>query len=443
MRDIEKDSFVVISDFHSYEWPLKKITDYYLNEYDKIYILGDATDRGPYGNGEGGIDLLFKIKELTEKYPNRVIYIPGNHDEFVYGYAAEKDYKSEINLEYNHGRQTIEDINNLSKAEHDSLVKWLGNLPLQREHFYKGKRYVLAHAFFDQKTFERDPNFSLKKYRFFKGNNGAYSNILWFRKASSDKYDRISVPEKGTTMIIGHTPLSSRDGINLDLKNEYGNWIEVICVDGGIAYDGLMLKYSAAFGQTGLFSTEPKKHVNRGNTNTLDNVKIGDIDIETKETIDKYILHSIWETGNINKTVNNLYKMFKDENYRFSYKNKTVTAKQVMAYFDEIYYSYMNKCKNNYHLALKIHFIEVAMDYISKCQLKKWKTISNANNQMEGYLAEDENESLEYITYSIGKARELLYIVGKNNVYFWLENNNYSSYKDYLSKKFGKQYKFW
>ena len=72
----------------------------------------------------------------------------------MYGYAAEKDYKSEINLEYNHGRQTIEDINNLSKAEHDSLVKWLGNLPLQREHFYKGKRYVLAHAFFDQKTFE-------------------------------------------------------------------------------------------------------------------------------------------------------------------------------------------------------------------------------------------------------------------------------------------------
>ena len=80
MRDIEKDSFVVISDFHSYEWPLKKITDYYLKEYDKIFILGDATDRGPYGDGEGGIDLLFKIKELTEKYPNRVIYIPGNHD---------------------------------------------------------------------------------------------------------------------------------------------------------------------------------------------------------------------------------------------------------------------------------------------------------------------------------------------------------------------------
>ena len=34
------------SDFHDIEWPVKKIQDYYVSEYDKIYILGDAIDRG-------------------------------------------------------------------------------------------------------------------------------------------------------------------------------------------------------------------------------------------------------------------------------------------------------------------------------------------------------------------------------------------------------------
>ena len=73
MKNIVKDSFVVVSDFHSCEWPLNKITNYYLNEYDKIYILGDATDRGKDYDGTGGLDLLFRIKELCSKYPDRVI----------------------------------------------------------------------------------------------------------------------------------------------------------------------------------------------------------------------------------------------------------------------------------------------------------------------------------------------------------------------------------
>ena len=47
MNKIVKDSFVVVSDFHANRWPLdEKIEKYYLNEYDQIFILGDATDRG-------------------------------------------------------------------------------------------------------------------------------------------------------------------------------------------------------------------------------------------------------------------------------------------------------------------------------------------------------------------------------------------------------------
>ena len=98
MKKFKKGSFVAISDFHSYRWPLEKVKDHYLNEYETIYILGDATDRGEKEDGTGGLDLLFKIRELTKKYPNRVFYIPGNHDEFLYGYGKYKDYGSNREL---------------------------------------------------------------------------------------------------------------------------------------------------------------------------------------------------------------------------------------------------------------------------------------------------------------------------------------------------------
>ena len=74
MYNIERDSFVVVSDFHSNKWPLDKVIKYYINEYDKVYILGDATDRGEIEDGTGGLNLLFKIRELTKKYLNKVLH---------------------------------------------------------------------------------------------------------------------------------------------------------------------------------------------------------------------------------------------------------------------------------------------------------------------------------------------------------------------------------
>ena len=67
MGRIVPNSFVATSDFHSTRWPLEKIKNFYINEYDKIFILGDVTDRGKDNKGTGGIDMLLEIKELTQK----------------------------------------------------------------------------------------------------------------------------------------------------------------------------------------------------------------------------------------------------------------------------------------------------------------------------------------------------------------------------------------
>lgn len=245
MENIVKNSFVVVSDFHSYRWPLDRIKNYYINEYEKIYILGDVTDRGEYEDGTGGIDLLFEIKELSEKYKDRIVYIPGNHDEFAYTYMVNKNAEIRKHLIDNRGSQTIDDIDNYkinNPAKLKELEEWLGSLPIQREHYYNNKRYALAHAFFNQKLFNKNPNITLYDYVKSGGYFGDMSNILWFRKFKGS-YDPKTLPGKDTIVVIGHTPKKIRMGLDLNLKNEKGETIVVICVDGGISYGDDMLKY--------------------------------------------------------------------------------------------------------------------------------------------------------------------------------------------------------
>lgn len=260
---IKNGSFVAISDFHSNRWPLDEKIPKYLRQYDIIYILGDATDRGKddYGNqleGKGGVKLLLDIMDLCKKYPSRVIYIPGNHDEFLYYYAAHKNTNLGIfmrdNLSINGGYHTKADIDDLRQNNPQrlkELISWLGNLPVQRTHIYNSQRYYLAHAFFNQRIYQKNPSYSLEDM--YQDNskseyniNNEQSQILWFRK--NDRYmnyDSSSVPSEGI-IVIGHTPEQVRNGENLDLINSKGMITPVKCVDGGLTYfanEEKMLKY--------------------------------------------------------------------------------------------------------------------------------------------------------------------------------------------------------
>jgi UDP-2,3-diacylglucosamine pyrophosphatase LpxH len=105
--------FVVISDFHSIYEVFFKLKYNYISEYDNIYILGDATDRGYDGNGGYGVKLLLKIMGLEKKIKSlpqnvreehhigNIHYIPGNHDDFLYEYALLQDENAKENLKIN------------------------------------------------------------------------------------------------------------------------------------------------------------------------------------------------------------------------------------------------------------------------------------------------------------------------------------------------------
>lgn len=260
-------SFIAISDFHGYEYPLDKIKNYYLDEYDYIYILGDATDRGPTHDGAGSIKLLQEIKELSEKYPGRVVYIPGNHDQFLLG-SAYGDNNCRLNTFYNGGAVALDELDHLKKSnprEFNQLVSWLEKLPLQKTHVYDGKKYVFAHAFFNQRLYDMNPNFSLKDFF-----NTANSNlkedlnkVLWFRKSKNEYYSVEDCPTADSIMVIGHTPVD-RGPDSYDLVDKNNRKVKVHCVDGGIAYSGGMLKFDGAFEPIrtefyGHVNTSPKK----------------------------------------------------------------------------------------------------------------------------------------------------------------------------------------
>lgn len=254
-------SFVAISDFHGYEYPIEKTVDYYLNEYDAIYILGDAVDRGSRGDGKGSLELLERIKNLMTEYKGRIFYIPGNHDEFLVG-AARGDQRSIDCMLANGGKGTFEDLKLLKesnpKAFHD-LIGWLENLPIQRIHHFNGINYALAHAFFDNILYSRLPNYSLKDMFSSQGDlSKRASNVLWFRK-SRNSYDKKACPDaKNTIVVIGHS-ITDKGSREHDLVDSSGRKVRVHCVDGGIASGWDMLKYD---GKSKTLSTRPTEHNN-------------------------------------------------------------------------------------------------------------------------------------------------------------------------------------
>ena len=240
---LEKDSFVVVSDFHSFNWPLEIIKKEYLNKYEKIYILGDSTDRGLNNKGTNGIKLLLSIMELCNTYKNRIIYVPGNHDLLLYKYSISKinKYYHKLNLIINGGTNTCKDIDKLKNDNnilYNKLINWLETLPIQRVHIKNNQRYVIAHALFNEKLYQKNKNFSLKDY--INTNNifikRIVNNILWFRKYDNElnKYNKYELPTSDNIMIIGHTPIDYRKNLNLDLIGSDNKYIKVICVDGGI-----------------------------------------------------------------------------------------------------------------------------------------------------------------------------------------------------------------
>lgn len=231
-------TFVVVSDFHNVEWPVKKIQDYYVKEYDKIYILGDATDRGIDGSGTGSIALLRTIKALCDQYPDKVVYLAGNHDDFLYKYMDDNDTPQKMsgkdNLLCNGQTGTISEVDVLRRSDpvkFAELREWLGSRKLQAVHKYDGKTYYLAHAIFNKEAYDNHPDLCLRdnylEYKKGTSLERQMFSILWYRPGRP-KLEKLVIPSElapggpNNIMVTGHTPylgeytVTGSNGENLD-----------------------------------------------------------------------------------------------------------------------------------------------------------------------------------------------------------------------------------
>ena len=257
MSSIVPNSFVVISDIHSNKEAVQKIKKFYLNEYEKIYVLGDITGRGVAMGGCYSFEVLNYLYDLIKQYPERIVYVPGNHDQMLYGYhrgAVNRDLllKNGESDTWNHYVNRYEFFGDKWAKKFEEMIEWIGRQPIQVSHTFDGKKYVLAHALFNQKLYDYNPNLCLKDYFDYKEqgiNDSVCSDIfttLWFRKGN-DKYqfsfNSSNLPINGEIMVIGHTPTDDRATENLDLINRNGEVVKVYCVDGGTGLFRGMLKY--------------------------------------------------------------------------------------------------------------------------------------------------------------------------------------------------------
>lgn len=179
----------VTTDLHGNGLLWRKIKEK-LNIDDILYFLGDAIDRGP-----DGLDIMLDMMN-----DSRVIYIKGNHEQFVQDFLqASRDidnldevpYNARSLWESNGGLQTMKDIwLDLSKEDQGRLYLWLKGIPQRVGVIINDTKFLLSHAGYTPRYLARD----LAKDK---------QVLLWNREHFSDTWE----DDEDIIILHGHTPV--------------------------------------------------------------------------------------------------------------------------------------------------------------------------------------------------------------------------------------------
>ena len=218
----------VVADIHGcYEEYMGLMQKIKLMDEDRLYILGDAVDRGP----EPMKVMLDMIKRQN------ITYIIGNHDYLLLYFIRKLGLElscisnmSEVDIEdfqaylEDGGLVTIEAFMKLSSAEKQAVYDFLENANVYDEVIADNKRYILVHAgitnFKEEKT--------LDEY-----------DVLDFICERAD-YSRPYFQDSNTYLITGHTPTMY---INRDSSSKVYIENGHIAIDCGCVYGGKLAAY--------------------------------------------------------------------------------------------------------------------------------------------------------------------------------------------------------
>lgn len=197
------------TDLHGNYTLWEQIRDY-CDDTDLLYYLGDAIDRGPAG--------LKIMNELLRD--ERVIYIKGNHEQFLEAIGPEliDDVFDNLSLWYqNGGQKTVENFFHLQEPIQRDYIKRVKGMFTECEYINaKGQAIFLSHAGYSPwKTPTKEKDF------------------LWDREHFYDSWDKSEL-YKDAYVVHGHTPVSYL-ALQTDSKipvDKHGIWEPLVYSDG-------------------------------------------------------------------------------------------------------------------------------------------------------------------------------------------------------------------
>ena len=165
---------------------------------DKLYVLGDAIDRGP-----SPIQLLTDIMGRKN-----TVFLIGNHEHMMLRALLYEDERAMRDWMYNGGAVTLRQFTKLPRFRQERILKWLLACPLYIPSLtVEGRKFYLAHA-----SHAKYPEKNVLKY-----SDAGAENIrqaVWSREYKDPdrrclayEYASLYAQYPGTSLSIGHTPV--------------------------------------------------------------------------------------------------------------------------------------------------------------------------------------------------------------------------------------------
>ena len=207
----------IVSDIHGqygrYKQMLEKIS---FCDEDKLYVLGDAIDRGP-----GSLETLLDIMERKN-----VEMFLGNHEHMMLTYLEGSDRESWF-YGVNGGRATYEKFNTFSKEKRERIVNYLKyETTIKKDLNYENVRYILSHTGAESDGID----LYTKDYA---DNLMAIQDFVWNMSARNTmNIDELEAADKETIFISGHIisrRITGEDEVFVQrFENNY-SWIDIDC----------------------------------------------------------------------------------------------------------------------------------------------------------------------------------------------------------------------
>lgn len=201
-----------IGDVHGCLHTFLRLLEYWVPDEEILIQVGDLVDRGRHSPL-----VLEKAKKLSDEYPDRSIFLRGNHEQLMIDYLTGED--SPDTWFFNGGQQTMLQFEQMGKRVEEEL-DFLSSRPF----FWENDFLYVSHAGLSGIGNPTDPKNSY--------------GLLWNRRA---------LLNIGKTQIIGHTPQWNGQP---KFMSESKAWNIDTCAYGGICLTGIRFDAKGKFMET-------------------------------------------------------------------------------------------------------------------------------------------------------------------------------------------------